>query len=245
VELFSLAEQENCIGYPCARPKKKNLGASKTIAVAASGFSAEAARVARENAIDLRVLDEITEEDIKGWMPLRWLFHLFKDCGLTGPPQVMLVAEPGDEAGEATSGSCAEHVFRGPSEEPLSLNDIWLRADDQGKLFDKVPMDNNDHFINLHVTPSDNLQLCTPKGNRRVGSITLPLRLRWKLESMRLSDAKIIRYEPADPADPFPEQVRVEFETKQGTSNNVRLGVQLQQGDAMARVSVAIVPKNE
>ena len=45
--------------------KKKNIGAAKTIAVAASGFSAEAARIARENAIDLHILDEITEDDIK------------------------------------------------------------------------------------------------------------------------------------------------------------------------------------
>ncbi|MHB8974308.1 MAG: hypothetical protein ACYC3X_28615 [Pirellulaceae bacterium] len=217
--------------------KKKNIGAAKTIAVAASGFSAEAIRIARENAIDLRILDEITVDDIKSWMPLQAMVHVFKDCGLNGSPEIAFFAEPGDEQQEAGGHSAAQPIFRSPSGEPLSLNDIWLRADDQLKIFDKVPMDNNDHFVEVMIEPSDTLQLCTSQGIRRVKSITMPLRLRWKHEFFPLSDATVVRYGPADSADVLPEQVRVEFETKQASSINLRVGFQLQQGDAKMHIS--------
>jgi len=229
--------------------KKKNIGAAKTIAVAASGFSAEATRIARENAIDLRILDEITDEDIKSWMPILGMVHVFKDCGLTGSPEIQFFAEQGDEPQEAGSAagsgpSEAQHIFRGPNDEPLSLNDIWLRADDQMKIFDKVPKDDKDHFVKVTLTPSDNLQLCTQKGNRRVKSVTMPLRLRWKHEAIPLSDAKIVRYKAADDADPLPEQVLVEFETKQASSQNLRMGFLLQQcsGDVLIRGIAQVVP---
>lgn len=229
--------------------KKKNIGASKTIAVAKSGFSAEATRIARENAIDLRILDEITDEEIKSWMPMVGMVHVFKDCGLTGSAEVQFLAEPGDELQEVgivpgSGPSEAYHIFRAPNGEPLSLNDIFLRADDQMKIFDKVPKNDKDHFIKLTVTPSDNLQLCTAKGNRRVKSITMPLRLRWKHESIPLSEAKIVRYKAADNADPLPEQVLIDFETKQASSQNLRIGFLLQEcsGDVMIRGLVQIVP---
>ena len=77
--------------------KRKNIGAAKTIAVAASGFSKEAALIARENGIDLRILDEINEEDIKGWVRIVGIIHTFKDVELTGPPRIGFVTEAGDE----------------------------------------------------------------------------------------------------------------------------------------------------
>lgn len=225
--------------------KKKNIGAAKTIAVAAAGFSAEATRIARENVIDLRILDEITEEDIKSWMPLIGMVHVFKECELAGSPEIVFMAEPGDGPAEVTipnsvSGSFPQ-IFRGPNDEPLSLNDIWLRADDQMKIFDKVPTDNKDYFVKLTITPSDTLQLCTPKGNRQVKSIKLPLRLRWKHEKLSLSDAKLVRYRPADASDSLPEQILVEFETKPAGSNNLRLGFQLAQGVDRVHVSAEVV----
>lgn len=214
--------------------KKKNIGAAKTIAVASSGFSAEATHIARENAIDLRVLDDITDEDIKSWIPILGLIHVFKECGLNGSPEVIFCPEPGDEPLEAGSQTetgtiAAQHIFRGPNNEPLSLNDIWLRADEQMKIFDKVPKDDGYHILRLTLTPSDNLQVSTPKGSRRVTSITMPLRLRWRHEAISVDDAKIVRYRSAVAADPFPEQVLVEFETKQASSQNLRLGFLMQQ----------------
>ena len=226
--------------------KRKNIGAAKTIAVAASGFSAEATRIAHENGIDLRILADITEEDIKSWMPLIGMVHVFKDCELTGQTEIVFMAKPGDEAAElaipngGAGSSSSQHIFRGPSDEPLSLDDIWLRADDQMKIFDKVPRDNKDYFVELTITPSDTLLLSTPKGNRQVKSITLPMRLRWKHETLSLSEAKLVQYGPADAADPLPDQVRVEFETRQARSNNLRVGFQLQQGSDQISISAEL-----
>ena len=72
-------------------------------------------------------------------------------------------------------------------------------------------------------------------------SITLPLRLRWKREDLSLSEAKLVRYRPADAADSLPEQVVVEFETKQARSNNLRVGFQLEQGSDKVSCSAELV----
>jgi hypothetical protein len=202
----------------------------------------------RENAIDLRILDEITEQDIKSWMPLIGLVHVFKDCELMGPPEVVFFAESGDEPDEVTVPNAtpsADNIFCAANDQSLSLNDIWLRADRQTKIFDKVPRNNKNYFFKLTITPMDELQLCTPKGKRRVKSITMPLRLRWKYESLDLADANIFRYKPAEPADALPEQVLVEFETKQARSKNVKLGIQLQQDHSTVHISAETVPKGE
>ena len=226
--------------------KKKNIGAAKTIAVAASGFSTEATRIARENGIDLRILDEITDQDIKSWIGMVGMVHVFKDCGLAGSPEIHFFLETGDEPQEMTgqNASSSQHIFTGPSGESLSLNDIWLRADDQGKVFDRIPKDDEDHFVTLTVTPSDKLQLCTSKGNRRVKAITMPLRLRWKHEFISLSDARTVRYKAADTVNPLPEHIFVEFETKQANSKNLRIGFVLQQGDGQVgiRALAELVP---
>lgn len=228
--------------------KKKNIGAAKTIAVAASGFSAEATRIARENGIDLRILDEITENDVKSWMPMVGMVHVFKDCELIGDPEIVCKAEPGEERQEITipdSGSgphSFQPVFRGPNSEPLSLNDLWLRADDQMKLFDKVPKDDKDHFTELRITPSDTLLVCTSKGERPVRSITMRMRLRWKHERLSLSQAHLTRYR-AGGADPsLPEQTLVEFETTQASSQNLRVGFLMQQGSDQMRALLRILP---
>jgi hypothetical protein len=112
--------------------KKKNIGAAKTVAVATSGFSAEATRIARENAIDLRVLHEITDDEIKTWMPLLGMVHVFKECDLTGPAEIVFFAERDDGPEEITKAQAAgsvsptaQQIFRGPNGEMLSLNDIW------------------------------------------------------------------------------------------------------------------------
>jgi hypothetical protein len=98
----------------------------------------------------------------------------------------------------------------------VTANDIWLRADHQTKIFDKVPRNNKAYFIKLTLTPAYGLQLCTPKGKRRVKSITMPLRLRWKHESIDLADAKIVRYKPADPSS------SLRFNINQTTTSGAR-----------------------
>ncbi len=224
--------------------KKNNIGAARTIAVAAAGFSAEAKRIARENAIDLRILDEITEEDIKGWNPPVELIHLFRECELLGTTEVILFELPGDEPQELMfpeNELGSQRIFLNGTGEPLSLNDIWLCADNQMKLFDKVPTDNKDHFLTLEISPSNQLQLITQKGNRQVESIKMSLRLRWKQETISLADAKIVSYKPADAEDQFPGQMRVEFETKGAIINNLRFGFQQKQGDTSAILSLQLI----
>ena len=122
--------------------------------------------------------------------------------------------------------STSDKVFLGPNGEPLSLDDIWTRADDQKKIFEKVPMDSRDYYFNLSITPSENLEICTPRGHRRVKVVELPMRLRWKYEEVPLSDAKISRYRAGDSTDSFPEQVVVEFQTSQASKQNLQIGFQ-------------------
>jgi hypothetical protein len=225
--------------------KKKNIGAARTIAVAASAFSAEAKRIARENGIDLRILNEITEDDVKSWMPLIGLVHVFKDCELTGPPEIGFMAEPGDRLQELTvPNRMSTPLFRTRNNQMLSLNDLWLRADEKLDIFNSVPKDGSERFVMLTITPSDTLRFCTPDHNLSVKSIILPLRLRWRREEIPLSAARIANYRPSDVLGTLSEQFVVQFETKEASSNNIKIYFQLEKDVQQFSVSAEIA-KNE
>ena len=83
-----------------------------------------------------------------------------------------------------------------------SLNDLWLRADDQLKIFDAVPKDDQAHTRRLSIEPSDDLHLRTRVGPRRVRQVEISLSLRWKHERIPLHAANVVTYQPVNPADP-------------------------------------------
>lgn len=230
--------------------KKLAIGAARTIAVASSAFSKDAIRAAEHYGIDLRVLSEISDADVQSWVLPRLVVHVFKQCDLVGDPKITFTEEQGDDF---TSQSPMEEVaggasildspiFLGPDGKALTLNDLWLRADDQLKIFDAVPKDDQAHTRRLSIEPSDDLHLRTRVGPRRVRQVEISLSLRWKHERIPMHAANVVTYQPVNPADPMRPQVRAEFESKEATPSNVRYGVQFQPGKDDVCFTVQLTP---
>lgn len=225
--------------------KKQAIGAARTIAVASTAFSAEAIGAAAHYGIDLRVLSEVTELDVQSWILPQFITHVFKSCEFTESPEVVFHPEAGDDLSKLRSeeaGAVAAFVFVGANGESLSLNDLWLRADDQLKIFDKIPTDDKVYTLRLALQPSDSLHLQTPLGLRRVHEIKMRMALRWKHERLLLGDAKVVMYGPANRSDAMIKQVRAEFESKEATNLNLRLGIQFELGSDTATFTLDTRP---
>ena len=162
--------------------KRQALGAARTIAVSSSPFTSDAIRVARHYGVDLRVLSEINETEIREWVLPQSLIHIFKQCDLKEGTEILFEASEGDDAftafppeqsgdGVVTSPESVEFVC--PDGSRLTLNELWLKADEQHRIFEGVPTDDQVHFRRVTVTPSDTLQLRTRLGERRVRKIVL------------------------------------------------------------------------
>ena len=229
--------------------KKQAIGAAKTIAVASSAFSSDAIRAAGHYGIDLRMIKEINDTEIESWILPRFVVHVYKECDLVEQPEVIFLQ---DETDTYAADSTAEHmanaptidsaIFQAPGGIALTFNDLWLRADDQLKIFDSVPKDDAVHKRHIVIKPSDELLIRTRYGYRRVESVRMKLTLRWKHEHIKLADAKVVSYVPASAADPMPPQVRAEFEFTEARTANLRFGMQFQPGNDSALFTVQLTP---
>ncbi len=228
--------------------KKQALGAARTIAVASSAFSDDAVRVARHYGIDLRVLSEISEADMRNWVLLpRFVVHVFKQWDLPESPHIIFMPEEGDDvlasAPKIVGSPTAESlIFIGADGGPASLADLWLRADDQLKIFEGVPVDDKCHLRRLRLEPSDTVKIHTEMGLRRVHSIYMTVSLRWKHERIPLGAANVVAYLPADPVDQMKTQVRAEFEFKEATTSNIRFGMQFHPSEDDATFTLELTP---
>jgi hypothetical protein len=92
------------------------------------------------------------------------------------------------------------------------------------------------------LEPADDLRLRTSSGLRRVQRITMRTLLRWKHERIPVSSANVVQYRAAAPGDPMPPQIRAEFESKEATASNLRLGIQFRPGDERAQFTLQLTP---
>lgn len=226
--------------------KKEAIGASRTIAVASTPFSAGAIAAATYYGIDLRVLAEIADSEIQSWAFPPFVMHVYKSCDLIERPEIVFDQQSSDNfvinpAIDNDTGMDAA-VFLAQDGAALTLNDLWLRIEDQMKIFETVPKDDKSYIRRLRLTPSDQLLLSTRLGPRRVHEIRMALSLRWKHERVLLREAKVISYAPGTQQDSMPLQGRAEFESKGATKMNVRFGVQLEQGGDRAILSIEALP---
>lgn len=230
--------------------KKQAIGAARTIAVASTGFSQDAIQTAAHYGVDLRVLSEVTDPEIQEWILPQSVVHVFKECDLFASPEVIFLQESGDAEIQNTQFAPSVHpdpnpdtkVFRGPNDEPLSLNDIWLRADATLGIFDRMPADDRNHRLVVTLRVADALRVQTRQGYRLVHSLKLPMTLRWKHEPIALKTARVVTYEHGGNDGSGPKQVRAEFESKQSPSANIRFGMQFVAGSSEATVDLQLLP---
>lgn len=226
--------------------KKAAIGASRTIAVSSTLFSSDAVQAAGYYGIDLRVLSQITDADMRSWMLPSFVTHLYKSCELLEPPHVAFKLNDGDVFPDGTIVTGGGHVdapdFSASNGSRLTLNDIWLRVDDQMKIFDSIPVDDKVYVRHIAVKASDDLYLQTILGPRRIQEIKLKMALRWKHESISIGAANVVKYSPASPSTGQPILIRAEFESKEAPHMNLRLGFQVEPGSTDVIFSIETLP---
>ena len=96
--------------------------------------------------------------------------------------------------------------------------------------------------IGLQV--EDNLQVQTIAGLRAVKEIELEVALSWKKEVIPITDAKRVQYSAPEGVT-GPTFGRVEFETKEATKTNVKIGIQQELGRDELILSMQLVRKDD
>ena len=101
---------------------------------------------------------------------------------------------------------------------------MWLIAERQPGLWDRVPRDGSVLKANITLDVADDLKVLTSAGPRQVKQITFPIALSWKQEVIPLSKSTAYVYE--SPTNNISPKIhRVEFKTKEA-KKNLRLGFQ-------------------
>jgi hypothetical protein len=109
--------------------RRSRFGFERVMAVSSTGFSAGAVEAARELHIDLRVLGELTAEEVMGWLPFNAPLIIRKGH-MSG---VRFFAETSQLLGDLATD--AKILFSQTHDEVLSLQDLWRRLTNKNELW--------------------------------------------------------------------------------------------------------------
>lgn len=185
--------------------KRQHLGAAQTIAVASAGFSEEAEAKALPGGIVLRQLENVSREDIETWLTPESVIYAFRQNRLFDDPIVEFyqsVADKGEIAllPEPEKTGVDAKVFIKIDGEPISLNDIWLLAQDQKDFYKDISWQSGEvqKKITLRI-PKGSLRLETTAGVRNVARIMLSTELWYGVEEVPLGQGDFHRYRYTGP----------------------------------------------
>ncbi len=129
--------------------KKDSLQIDRTIAVSAKAFTRNAMLKAKRYGIDLRVLSEVTPDDIKGWLSPATIKVEAHGFDIVGEPHIVVAIVPGEHpesmqfAGKKTGdvvlsrdGKTATH----------SVTDVLQGMVEAEKIFQRVPENTTQDF---------------------------------------------------------------------------------------------------
>jgi len=229
--------------------KKQALGIARTIAVSSSEFSADAIRAAEHYGIDLRVVREITTQEIENWLFPTSLIHLYKHSKLLAPPNVEFKMLPGETVADYRDDEenlplskldINSPVFcRRSTGNKQTLNEIWSKAELQTGLYKRIPGDGSITKVELDLEMPDDYEIETSLGPRLVKRINLKCALSWQKEEILISEAKLVEYSPAR-GETSATIRRAEFQTKKASKNNLRIGLQVEGESRKMRFSVQL-----
>lgn len=223
--------------------KKQVIGAARTIAVSASPFSDDAIRVAAHYGIDLRMANQIDPQELGRWIFPVSFIHLFKEFELHEAPIIevdtSLASEFDQELVASVSPDSAVFTI-GDTGPYVSLNDVWLQAQQVIDFYQGVPVDGTKVLRRINLSISNDLRMKTEHSLLPVILITMSGAFFWRREEIPLSEATIIRYEHTG-EKLHPSIARAEFETSKAPTNNLRFGYQVEEGGANAVLSVQLL----
>lgn len=211
--------------------KKQAIGADRTIAVSASGFTAAAHETAARHGIDLRQLSEITAAEICDMIRLDVVFFTHKQAGLAS--LALRLHREGDwtppDPGEADIQLGPDEVdpmtpiFRSEDDgRAWSCNDLWHQLQEAADPFAGLVAGQAPVLRTACFPYPGNVTVDVGKGPQRLGDAMLTMALWLELEAVSLEQATKVAY-GAEDAEPIQ---RVEFTSRRSQPNSPQIALQ-------------------
>ncbi|WP_326914652.1 restriction endonuclease [Sphingopyxis chilensis] len=188
--------------------KRRSIGAKRTIAVSASGFSEAAHAIACENAIELKELHELTEIDLHPFLGLDFVLFWHQRAE---PVTIGLRFADGGEwtmPDPANVDFTFSHdtdlfapIFRNIDEgHTWSLNDVWLQMQDAANPFAEARRGGPPIIRTAAFPYPRNVSVETPMGVKMLGDVIMTVRLWFEDEPVGRADATKVAYGGRDDA---------------------------------------------
>ena len=180
--------------------KRAKIGAAKTIAVSATGFSESAHRTAAQHGIELRTLSEVSPAHLQSWFLPTGVVHVFRKI-----EQIECVVYL-----ECTDGDPTDYGLKPPDEfEPIFFHDKIKSPFPAATLFHLIEMMEEEKFLALPLDGTlteigfriNGCGALSVKGNEHrlaVHHVRLSAKVGYEVAALDLQDGKHHRYVAPD-----------------------------------------------
>ena len=211
--------------------KKVAIGADRTIAVSASGFSADAEKIAHQYGISLRKLSELSADDINALLRLDFVLFWHRACAIARvgirrfrsldwnmpDPNNVDFTLPENTDPLTT-------IFRNTETgASWSLNDLWHQAQEVADPFCGVLKAQPPVFRTACFPYPGTVTIATPEGHCLLGDVLLTVALWIEAEEVTLDAAQKVEY----CSDEIPAIQRVEFASRRRSASDWRISLQI------------------
>jgi hypothetical protein len=211
--------------------KRNHIGADRTIAVSATGFSKEAETVADYCGIDLRKISEVSIDEINNLIKLDFVLFTHKRCQLIRVgfrffnPKDTNLPNPNDlDFSLSPETDTSLKLFKNvETDESWSVNDLWLQLQEITNPFAEIHKGTKAEVKTACFAYPGNVVIQTPNGKEKLGYVFLTLALALEIEKVDLSSANKIEYSKING-----ETIqRVEFSSTEPFMTDWRLSLQI------------------
>jgi Restriction endonuclease len=211
--------------------KKLIIGADRTIAVSASGFSADAEKVAHQHGISLRKLSEVSAEDINSLLQLDFVLFWHRACAIarvdirTFRSLDWKVPDPSDVDFTLPQDTDPFALIFRNTENGIcwSLNDLWHQFQEAANPFDGISKAQPPVFLTACFPYPGTVTVETPVGPRLLGDVLLGVALWIEAEWVSLDAAQKVEYT----SDEMSTVQRVEFASRRRKTKDWRISLQI------------------
>ena len=214
--------------------KKFAIGADRTIAVSASGFTADAQAVADTNGISLRKLSDVGVADINSLLRLDFVLFWHKACSVARvgirkfrSPDWQIPSEGEIDYVLPEDTDPFAPIFRNQETGThWSLNDLWRQLQEATDPFDGVVKGQEPVLRTACFPYPGTVTVTTGEDRYLLGDVLLTVALWIESEHVSLEAAKKVEYG----SDDTTALQRVEFSSRLHTGDGRRLSLQIPKG---------------
>jgi hypothetical protein len=211
--------------------KKKAIGADRTIAVSAAGFTEAAKAVADQNGISLRKLSDITTDDINSLLHLDFVLFWHKACAISrvgirkfrSLDWRMPSPEDVDFVLPAETDPFAPIFRNNETGGTWSLNDLWHQLQEATDPFEGVEKAQPPTFRTACFPYPGTVTIASADGPCLLGDVIVSVALWIEAEQVLLDAAKKVEYA----SDERSAIHRVEFASRRSKEKDWRISLQM------------------